>query len=561
MSFNIADLFEHAVDAVPDRTALVIAGDEASGVAEDEVRTFAQLDEAANRFAHHLLAQGLGPGDHVGIYGTNSGEWVEAMLGTFKIGAVPINVNYRYVEGELRYLLDDAQLVALVFDSNLAPRVAAVRDDLARLGHLVHISNKADGTAGDGRLEALEKLGSIAYDQAVGAASPERGFDERSEDAHYVLYTGGTTGMPKGVIWRHEDVFMALGGGLDIYTNEPVASDTELAEKAKQNESPLVSLCLPPMMHGAAQWSVMRFLFDGSTTVLVRRFDPAEAWRIIDRWKVNSMTMTGDAMARPLIETLEEMDAAGAAPELSSLFVVASSAVVFSPALKDRFFARFPDVMIVDAIGSSETGANGIALVQPGATKMDGGPTVRPGSEAVVLDEDLRELPPGTGQVGQLARTGHIPLGYHRDEEKTRATFVTGPDGRRFVLAGDMARVEADGSVTLLGRGSVCINTGGEKVYPEEVEGVVKDHAAVYDALVVGVEDERWGQQVSAVVQLRDGHDLTLEELDGHCRQHLAGYKVPRRLTLVDQVVRAPSGKPDYPWAKKVATKGVPTGG
>lgn len=555
MSFNIADLFEHAVDAVGDRTALVVTGDEASGVADDQARTYAELDGDANRFAHHLLDHGVAAGDHVGIYGANSGEWVAAMLGTFKVGAVPINVNYRYVEDELRYLLDNAELVALVFDTNLAARVASVRDELPRLRHLVHIPNPTDATASDGRNEALEKLGSVAYDEVVGTASPERGFRERSEEAHYVLYTGGTTGMPKGVVWRHEDVFMALGGGLDAYTNEPVSGPTELAEKAKESDSPLVSLCLPPLMHGAAQWSVMRFLFSGSTSVLVRRFDPTEAWRIIERWKINSMMITGDAMARPLIEALEELDAADESPDLSSFIVAASSAVVFSPSVKDRFFARLPNLMIVDAIGSTETGATGIAVVQPDETRMDGGPKVTPGPYTVVVDEDYRELPAASGQIGQLARTGHVPLGYFRDEAKTASTFVTGPDGRRFVLAGDMARLEEDGSVTLLGRGSGCINTGGEKVYPEEVEGVVKAHPAIYDALVVGVDDERWGQQVSAVVQLRDGHDaLALEELDSHCRAHLAAYKVPRRLTLVDQVQRSPSGKPDYPWAKQIAS-------
>jgi 3-oxocholest-4-en-26-oate---CoA ligase len=540
MAYNIADLFEHAVDAVPARVALIV---------DDQPMTFAELDTRANRFAHHLLGQGFGAGDHVGIYAANSRPWIEAMLGTFKIRAVPINVNYRYVEDELLYLLDDADLVALVYDRALGPRVRAVRDEAPELRHLIHITgtagNENDGAAAD----------SVDFEEALAAARSDRGFEPRADDDHYVLYTGGTTGMPKGVVWRHQDVFMALGGGIDVYTNEPVASEYQLAEKAAATETPVVSLCLPPMMHGAAQWAVMRFLFDGGTTVLARRFDPHEAWRTIERWKVNSVMMTGDAMGRPLIEALEEVDASGTpAPDLSSLAAVVSTAAVFSPTVKDRFIARLPNTLLIDSIGSTETGGNGIAMVQPGATQMQGGPTVRPLRDAVVLGDDLRPLAPGTGEIGRLARRGNLPIGYYKDPAKTSATCVTGPDGERYVLAGDMARLEADGSITLLGRGSQCVNTGGEKVFPEEVEAALKAHSAVFDAVVVGVPDDRWGQKVAAVVQPRPGTpELTLDELDAHCRSRLAGYKIPRQLIVVDSVVRSPSGKPDYPWAQRVA--------
>jgi 3-oxocholest-4-en-26-oate---CoA ligase len=382
---------------------------------------------------------------------------------------------------------------------------------------------------------------------------------QRSDGDLYILYTGGTTGMPKGVVWRHQDVFMALGGGIDVYTNEPVASEYQLAEKAAAIETPIVSLCLPPLMHGAAQWAVMRFLFEGGTTVLARRFDPEEAWRTIERWKVNSVMITGDAMGRPLIEALEELDAAGTAVDLSSLAAVASTAAVFSPTVKDRFLARLPNTLLVESIGSTETGANGIAMVEPGATEMQGGPRVRSLRDAIVLDEQLRPLTPGSGQIGRLARRGNVPLGYFKDEAKTAVTCVTGPDGERYVLAGDMARLEEDGTITLLGRGSQCVNTGGEKVFPEEVEAVLKAHPAVFDAVVVGVPDERWGQKVAAVVQLRPGApEPTLADLDAHCRSRLAGYKIPRQLTVVDEVERSPSGKPDYPWAQRVAATAAP---
>ena len=548
MAYNIADLFEHAVDAVPDRIALVV---------DDEALTYAELDAAANRLAHHLLDQGFGVGDHVGIFGANSREWAVAMLGAFKIRAVPINVNYRYVEDELRYLVDNADLVALVHDDDLAARVAGIVDDTSKLRHLVHV--------GDGAQSRAAGLESVGFDEASAAASAARDFGERSPDDLYVLYTGGTTGMPKGVLWRQEDVFYALGGGIDAYTNEPVTHEHQLADKAKATETPLVTLCLPPLMHGAAQWSLLRFLFEGGTTVLARRFEPEGAWRTIERWRVNNMMMTGDAMARPLIEALEGMDAAAEAGDgdpvdVSSLFVVASSAAVFSPTVKQRFLTRLPQTMLVDAIGSTETGSNGMVLVSADAEKdlgdTQGGPSVAPSRDAVVLDDDFRELPAGTGQIGRLARRGNMPLGYYKDEEKTRATFVQGPEGERYVLAGDMALHEADGTITLLGRGSGCVNTGGEKVFPEEVEGALKAHPAVFDALVVGVPDERWGQKVAAVVQLREGTGLTLEELDAHCRTRLAGYKIPRQLTLVEGVQRSPSGKPDYPWAQMVASAG-----
>jgi 3-oxocholest-4-en-26-oate---CoA ligase len=549
MAYNIADLFEHTVDAVGPRTALII---------DDQPVTYAELDASANRFAHHLLAQGFGPGDHIGIYAVNSRQWVEAMLGTFKIRAVPINVNFRYVEEELRYLLDDADLVALVFDRSLAPRVAAVRDQLPALRHFVHLAAPADADpseADDDAVEpALKALDSVDYGEAVGSSPTTRGFEPRSGDDHYVLYTGGTTGMPKGVVWRQEDVFMALGGGIDVTTNEKVTSDTELAEKAAATETPLVSLCLPPLMHGLAQWGVLRFLFDGGTTVLARRFDPHESWRRVERWRASSMMMTGDAMGRPLIEALEQLDASDEEVDLSSLVAVVSTAVAWSPVVKQRFMERFPTALIIEAIGSSETGSNGIS-VMAGGVELTGsqGPNVRPLRDSLVLGDDLRPVAPGS--VGRLARGGNVPLRYHKDEEKSRSTFVTGPDGDRYVLAGDMARLEEDGSVTLLGRGSQCVNTGGEKVFPEEVEAVLKAHPAVFDAVVVGVDDERWGQKVAAVIQAREGHATpTLDDLGGHCRTRLAGYKVPRQLAVVEAIERSPSGKPDYRWAQRVAT-------
>jgi acyl-CoA synthetase (AMP-forming)/AMP-acid ligase II len=539
MAYNIADLFEHTVDLVADREVLVVG---------EERRTYRQLEERANRLAHFLIAQGIGPGDHVGIYGPNSVEWIEAALGAYKARAVPVNVNYRYVAEELRYLFDNADLKAVVYDRELSPRIDAVRASLPLLQHLVHIE---DGSA------VAPVAGSVALEDAMASGSPERDFGERSEDDHYIIYTGGTTGMPKGVVWRHEDVFFALGGGIDAYTNERVGDEWALAKKAADADGGMTSLNLPPLMHGAAQWGLWRFAFEGSRVVFLgRRFDPAEVWRTIARERVNTLSITGDAMARPMIEALGEMEASGEAAglDLSSLLVIASTAAIFSPTVKDRYLDRFPDVMIIDAIGSSETGSNGMRMVGKGDTQnKGGGPTVQAARDAVVLDDRYNELAPGSGRTGRLARRGNVPLAYHKDPEKSAATFVTGPTGVRYALAGDEAIFEADGTITLLGRGSQCINSGGEKIFPEEVEAALKAHPEVFDAIVVGVPDDRWGQRVAAVVQARPGAAPSLDALDAHCRGYVAGYKVPKELHLVDEVVRSPSGKPDYPWAAKVA--------
>lgn len=536
MSFNIADLFERAVDAVPDRLALVCG---------DRRLTYEQLDVEANQFANHLLENGFGLGDHIGIHAQNSAEWLIAMLGIFKVRAVPINVNFRYVADELVYLFDDADLVGLVHDRGYTPQIAEIRDRVPGLRHLVALADEST--------EDLTDLGSVPWADAIASASPERPSLSRSGDDLYVIYTGGTTGMPKGVLWRHEDVFFALGGGVDAYTNERVSHGQQLAEKATATDNPLISLNIPPLMHGAAQWAALRFLFEGATVVLIRQFDSEAVWQLVENESVSTMVITGDAMARPLIETLQ------ADPhrwDLTSLFVMSSSAVVFSPGLKDALLELLPDIIVVDAIGSSESGHNGMTVQTRGQTANHGGggPTVIAGRDAVVLDEQLHPLPPGTGEIGRLARSGNIPIGYHQDPVKSAETFVTGPDGVRYSIAGDFARHEADGSITLLGRGSACINSGGEKIYPEEVESVLKTHSGVYDVLVVGMPDERWGSAVAAVVHPRDLADPpTLDELAEHSRQYLAGYKTLRHLVIVPEIVRSPSGKPDYPWATRTA--------
>ncbi|HEY3723222.1 MAG TPA: acyl-CoA synthetase [Acidimicrobiia bacterium] len=522
MDYNLADLFEYAVDRFPAREYLV---------AEGKRRTYAEMEERANRLAHHLAAQGIGPGDHVGIYGYNSVEWVEALWAIFKLRAVWININYRYVAEELEYLVGNADLVALLHQAEFADRVEQVRHALPMLRHTLV-------------MDAPE------YEAALGAASPERDFEARSGDDRYILYTGGTTGMPKGVVWRHEDVFYALGGGIDPQTRLRVEQPTDIADRAAASDFQVTFFPIAPLMHGATQWAVMGQSFSGNKVVLCAKFDPAEVWRTVQTEQVNSIMITGDAMGRPLIEALETM---GDDVDVSSLFALSSSAATFSPSVKDQFFERFPNLIMIDAIGSSESGNNGMIHVQAGQTAMEGGPTVTPMGGSVVLDEDRRPVDPGSGLIGKVARFGDIPIGYYKDPVKTAETFFE-IDGVRHVMPGDFAKVEADGSITLLGRGSVSINSGGEKIHPEEVESACKSHPAVWDATVVGVPDERWGQTVAAVVALRENTELTLEDLQTHCRTKIAGYKVPRQLTLVTQVERSPSGKPDYRWAVEVAT-------
>jgi len=530
-TFNLADLFEQAVDAWPDREYLVAGG---------ERRTFAEMEARANRLAHHLADRGVGPGDHVGIYAFNRVEWVETLWACFKIRAVWININYRYVEDELRYLFDNADLAALVYERQFAPRVAGVLDVMPRLRHTIVLE---DGSGAD-----LQGLDAVPYEEALAEGSPERDFAPRSGDDRYILYTGGTTGMPKGVVWRHEDVFYALGGGVDLQDGTRAERPEQMVEKG--NRPGLTCFFpIPPLMHGATQWSVMGGSFVGRKTVLTARFDPDEVWRTVGREKVQSLFITGDAMGRPLVEALAER---GDAYDTSPLVAVVSTAAVFSPAVKDEFFRLLPDLVITESIGSSEGGGNGITIIVKGQTLMTrGGPNVKAGLDSLVLGEDLRPVAPG--ETGRLARKGNVPLEYYKDPEKSAETFIE-VGGERYVIPGDFARLEEDGTITLLGRGSQCINSGGEKIYPEEVETAVKAHPAVWDAVVVGVPDERWGSRVAAVAQLREGARLDLQDLQAHCRKHLAGYKVPRELHLVDTVERSPSGKPDYRWAREVAT-------
>jgi acyl-CoA synthetase (AMP-forming)/AMP-acid ligase II len=535
VALNIADLFEHAVDVMPDRSAILVA---------DRLVSYAELEADANRLAHFLASRGIGPGDHVGIYAKNSVEHVVALLAVFKIRAVAINVNYRYVEGELDYLFDNADIVALLHERTYAPLVALTAPKHARLTTVVAMPDASDP---DNQAD-LSAFGGITWEDALAGQSAERDFPERSNDDLYIVYTGGTTGFPKGVMWRHEDFWRVLGGGIDFMTGERLEEHDQ--SKKAVDQQPMTMFPLSPLMHGGAQAAMLMHLFAGHLTVLAPKFDAHEVWRTIEKHQVQAIFMTGDAMARPLIEAYE-----AGGYDASTLFVVASSAAIFSRPVKERWLAAFPHAVFTDSVGASETGFQGTGMQDPENIKGEG-PLVSLGVESVVLGEnnEVLDLETDVGVVGRLGRSGSVPLGYYKDPEKSARTFLE-IDGTRYSVPGDFARIEPGGKVRLLGRGSNCINTGGEKVYPEEVEMALKGHPDVYDALVVGVADENYGQSVTAVIQARGDHRPDVEEIRSFLRSTLSGYKLPRSVTYVDQIPRSATGKANYPKARELATQ------
>ncbi|MFF4556015.1 acyl-CoA synthetase [Streptomyces sp. NPDC001422] len=537
MEYNLADLFESVVDVVPDREALVYVDHPGTGA--ERRLTYAELDAAANRLAHHLIDSGIRPGEHLGLHLYNGVEYLQTVLACLKARVVPVNVNYRYVEEELAYLYQDADLAALVFDAEFTDRVAAARPRAARLRHLVRVGASAGGSDGASTPDAVE------FAAAAAAGSPERGFPARSADDQFIIYTGGTTGMPKGVMWRQEDLFFAgLGGGAP--TGEPVARPEELAERVAAGGAGITFFPTPPLMHGTSTLTAFIAFNFGQRVVIHRKFAPEEVLRTIEREKVTSVSLVGDAMLRPLIDALS---GPLKGTDCSSLFSVSSSGAIMSDTVREQFQSLVPNVMLLNNFGSSESGFNGTATPDSGPER---GFRIRVNSRTQVVDPATYE-PVAVGEPGRVAQRGHVPLGYYNDPGKTAETFFRRGE-ERWVLLGDMATVDEEGIVTVLGRGSQCINTGGEKVYPEEVEQALKSHPDVYDALVAGVPDPRWGNHVAAVVQLRTGAPLpSLDDIQAHCRGHLAGYKIPRQLVIADSIQRSPSGKADYRWARSVA--------
>ncbi|HWP64653.1 MAG TPA: acyl-CoA synthetase [Candidatus Limnocylindria bacterium] len=516
--------------------------------------TYGQVAERARRFANVLYQRELGchrerdrlgghesGQDHLGIYMLNCPEYIEAMLGSYLARVAPFNVNYRYVDDELRYLFEDADATAVVYQARYAPTLARIRGSLPKLRVLIQVAD-----------ESGEPLlpGAIDYEEALAAAPATPPPVTPSPDDLYIIYTGGTTGAPKGVLWRQEDIYHAAMSGQP--PGMPGHRSIESLLEQVKSGGLLRVMTTPPLMHGAAQWVSFGAMNTSGTVVLQgrpERLDPQDVWSLVEREKCNALTIVGDAFARPLLEELGRRSY-----DLSSLFIIGSGGAILSPHNKEAFLKYVPNGLVIDGFGASETGAQG-SHATSGKDQAQTGKFAMSG--AVVLREDLSgELPPGTDEVGWLARAGHVPLGYYKDAAKTARTFpIVG--ATRYAVPGDHARVLADGTIEVLGRGSVCINSGGEKIYPEEIEQVLRKHPAVYDAVVVGTPDERFGERVTAVVQPRPGATVTHEELAQFAGQSLARYKLPKSTVLVDHVVRSPSGKPDYRWAKATAVQAL----
>lgn len=518
LNWNVADLMEALTDSYPDREALVVDG--------GPRLSWAELDDRASRLANYFLESGLSPGAHVGCYCINGNEYLETMVACFKARMVPINVNWRYKADEVKYLFDDADLAACVIDPEFAEIVEDVRTELPKLAHVIV-------TGGD-------------YESRLSSASAERPLaGMRSGDDRYFLYTGGTTGYPKGVEWRQEDIIGAVWrttGNLDM--SQPPGQVVDLASSPRTRY-----LAIPPFMHGAAHWGAFGCWLAGGTVLCMRsRSLDAEATLSFAASEApNLMLIVGDAFAAPLLKELDAAKDRGKPYDLSSLKVLVSSGAPLSIQHKEAFQARIPRIVIADTLGSSESGVQAIAPWRPEiqATRFV------MNEVTTILDEDtLEPIEPGSGRQGVLAKSGYLPLGYYKDPEKTKKTFPEAR-GRRWVITGDHATAEADGSIILLGRGSNCINTGGEKVYPEEVEAAIKAHPAVSDVLVVGVPDERFGSAIAAVIAA--DIPVGVDEIRSFTAERLAGYKSPRQVVQVDAVPRAPSGKPDYKSALEIA--------
>ena len=537
---NLGAIHEAIASAVPEREALVFG---------DRRFTWAQMADRTRRLAAVLRAHGLGcraeraalPNwesgqDHVALYLYNGNEYLEGMLGAFKARTAPFNVNYRYIEEELRSLFENADARAVIYHACFAPTLAKIRHALPKLELLLQVADDS----GEALLE-----GALDYEAALASAAAERPRDLSPDDL-YILYTGGTTGMPKGVLWRQADIYAAaLAGPL------PRLSVEEIVARAK--EPPQRVLPAPPFMHGAAHWAAFSFWHVGGTVVVqreTRHLDPDDIWSTVERERVDVLTIVGDAFGRPLLDQLERKSY-----DLSSLKLVTSGGAILTASLKQHFLERLPGLRILDALGSSESGAQAAQFSDGSGKATTGDFAVAAGN--LVLREDLSgPLAAGSEERGWLAREGVIPLGYYKDEEKTRKTFpVIG--SKRYVVPGDRAMIEADGTLRLLGRDSVTINTGGEKVFVEEVEHALKHHPSVYDAVVVGTPHERFGQQVTAVVRLRTGASVSPDELRRAAGEHLAHYKLPRAFVFVDEIVRSPSGKADYRWARERATQAL----
>lgn len=532
MEFHFATAWELVADACGDRTAVVT---------DTQKTRWRDFEQRAARVAQVLTDHGLQPDSKVGTYLHNTTEYLEAQFGAFKIRGCPINVNYRYKAEELIYLLDNADAEAVVYQACYAMRIWEIRDQLPKVKVFIQVD---DGT------EALLD-GAIDYESAISRVDPMPRIERQAADV-YMLYTGGTTGMPKGVMYPGGEFCANLTAlGAASREMEPPASMAEYGDYLAAVPKPPVSLVACPLMHGTGMWlGAMLPMLSGGTVVMTSKLglDPDLLWGLVEENGVTDMVIVGDAFARPLLNALDEADRRGHPYDLSSLERITSSGVMWSAEIKQGLL-RHRDMVLNDIMGSTE-GGMGSSVTSRSATADTAKFALNEGV-AVFTDAGER-VTPGSAQIGRLATSGAVPIGYYKDPEKSAQTFRE-IDGVRYSFPGDYARVEADGSITLLGRGSVCINTAGEKVFPEEVEEAVKKHPAIADCLVVGVPDERFGERVVAVASYQRGESCDEVDVIDFTREHLAGYKLPRHVIFVDQVQRAPNGKADYKWAKRAA--------
>jgi 3-oxocholest-4-en-26-oate---CoA ligase len=545
VEFTVPAVTAAVAAAIPDRE-LIIQG--------DRRYTYAEIMERAQRLAAYLHSRGLGchtersaleghevGQDLVGLYAYNGNEFVEALIGAFAARVAPFNVNYRYVKSELQYLLADSGATALIYHAAFAPRIAEVLPDLPQLRVLIQIADDSGNALLDGAVD---------YETAVNSESPAPAV-QHSPDDLYVLYTGGTTGMPKGVLWRQHDIFMTSFGGRNLMTGEPTSSLEELVGRLAGGTGTKLMI-LPPLIHGAAQWSVMTAISMGQTVVfpsVVDHLDAEDVVRTIEREKVMTVTVVGDAIARPLVAAIEKGIA-----DVSSLAVVANGGALLTPYVKQRLIDVLPNAIIIDGVGSSETGGQMSHMSTAAAVStgiFDAGP------DTFVAAEDRGSiLDPGHDGMGWLAQRGYVPLGYKGDAAKTAVTFPV-INGVRYAVPGDRARHRDDGRIELLGRDSVTINSGGEKIFVEEVETAIASHPAVIDVVVTGRPSERWGQEVVAVVAFAEGARAEAGELIDHAAQTLARYKLPKAIVFRAAIQRSPAGKADYRWAREQAVSGA----
>ena len=545
MEFNLAQVFSAVATAHPDRDCIVFG---------DRRLTYAQVEDRSRRLARALHEHGLGARreraelaghesgqSHLALYLANGNEYLEGMLGAYNARVAPFNVNYRYVADELVYLLTNASAEAVMYHARYAPTLA---DALQQAGDrlpamlLIHVDDDS-GTA--------PLPGAVRYEALLAATTADPLDLELSPDDLYLLYTGGTTGMPKGVLWRQHDIFINAMGGREFGTGVIPAGMDDIVERTRAGGAG--SMTVAPLMHGAAQWAAFITVLGGRPFVMsatTDRFDPAATWELAARERVISLSIVGDAFARPLADALGTGDY-----DLSGLFVLASGGAPLTAPIKQRLLDLLPQLSILDAGGSSETGAQ---MGQTTSRNQVSTGRFTPNPGAVVVSEDMtRILKPGDDEIGWLAQQGYVPLGYLGDPEKSSRTFPV-IEGIRHSVPGDRARWDADGGIELLGRDSVTINSGGEKIFAEEVEAAVARHPAVYDVVVVGRPSERWGNEVVAVVQLAEGAEAGADDIVAEAAIYIARYKLPKDVVFCERVQRSPSGKADYRWAKEQAT-------